>query len=302
MRGFYGPFLLGHALERPFELWYHVLVTQPRFIVVMDRPEQANWLQRAALHQGLPTRVIFRRYWPDGGDDNLHRKVAPEAWLDYMTSLGLDSGVLFYAGNEPTNLVGLPDWTLTALHLAEARGRGLVVGNFSTGNPPGDPLAYWRGPYAPVLEYLTANRRHLLGLHEYWRVSPDFEGTIPWLVGRFQFVLDAGFSPRIVLTESGYNLNEDWSMGSWRDAGLTPAAYYSQFEQAWELAYKDSPVEGACVFVWNSGGSEHKPMSVEDADDWKRLLELYHLTYPAPEPTPPTEPPGCSPLARLLRR
>ena len=267
----------------------HCQALQPSALVIMGAPTFAS-----ELADLLPdTRVIFRD-WPDG---TLAEVADPVARVNRMAAACPNPRVILYTNNEPhpSGAQKWAEWTVTAMQRADYLGRRLCVGNWSVGTPEPDTwLAEWR----PVLSSLQGTD-HLLGLHEYQAMSWGWDFT-PWLVGRYQNVLDAcrtmGFAcPRIVITECGMDGNLSSDKG-WKTAHLTEgeyADYMADMIDLWRW-----PVVGACIFSWgNSGGWD--AFDVSQAQTFqRRMVEL--AATPTPEPPPiPELPPTTDLEARL---
>lgn len=108
------------------------------------------------------------------------------------------------------------NWVLQfAYHLsvlANAEGWRVCGPNWSTGTPEIDA---WESEGGLLfLRYCAKNRdKCALAIHEYSLDANDIQSVAPWLVGRFQFVLDVcddhGIShPRILITEFGWAYND----------------------------------------------------------------------------------------------
>jgi hypothetical protein len=117
------------------------------------------------LHKLLPNAVVIHRnYGLTKGDEDLHKRISPQQWLDLRGKEG-DGGVWLYLENEPGFSPEMLDWTARMMELCIPRGIKLVVGNWSVGTP--DPDHDW--PKAKQVLTLASQHRDLfiIGLHEY---------------------------------------------------------------------------------------------------------------------------------------
>jgi hypothetical protein len=210
----------------------HLLKIQPAAVLAMDGLGLAQEIKAA-----LPnTLVIHRNYGITNGDDDIHKRVSPEKWLD-LRAKESDGGIYLYTTNEPGFSQDCLDWHVHLMELAAARSVRLVIGNFGVGTPGADD---W-GRAQRMLELLDQHRElFILGLHEYacgiitsglYGGYPDNAGVQPgtpggqnlipkdkwpadvstvtmFHMGRFNFLLTYcklhGLNPpRIILTEHG---------------------------------------------------------------------------------------------------
>jgi hypothetical protein len=233
-------------------------------------------LARELAAQGF--KVVYRDYWPEQGDDNLHLKVKPAAWFDHMAGLNLPADTIIIAGNEPTRQYPeLVDWSLESMDLARARGWRLAVGSFSTGNPS---QFDWDDVLLPLLEALQ-DGWHVLSTHEY--ITTAFKISTPWHVGRFKYALDAcrvhGLKPpRIFITETGLDVT-----GSWQSLGLSAAAFAGEVGQAVREVWRPAGVEMAALFSLGAWSIEHSGHTWE-FDVTPALEELAKIGQEEPMP------------------
>ncbi len=247
------------------------------WILVESEPHQANEI--AQMRPDLT--VVYRDYWPPStGDDNLHRQVTPEQYIDRMLSLDLAPDILWHVNNEPTEYSSLTPWLLETLDRADRIGRRLVVGNFSTGTPEPN---YWRSTLASLLERLSGTW-HVLGLHEY--INGDLDRSDPWFIGRYQFVLDACSArdiepPLMAITEHGYDL-----VGSWQSLGLSAEEFaYSLQHTCGRYAVHNIP---ALLFSYGAWGDTWE-FDVLPAMDALAARQWPTLTLPEKPLVPPDE-------------
>lgn len=150
-----------------------------------------------------------------------------------------------------------------------------------------------------------------------------------WHCGRFRFLVRAcekmGIQPpRIILTEHGMDdvsdikgwantllrtpgydsirgwksLRTQWQL--WMPQWSPDWAYFEQLKWADEVIYKDSVVEGQCVFSWGHSSDLWEQFDVSEANDFQTALEAYakeaDVTQPPViEPPPPVvQPPAPS--------
>ena len=151
------------------------------------------------------------------------------------------------AMNEPSKEISEEDWiaecNMEIARLALESGRRYLAFGWSGGTPEVD---FWENP--TVLEYLELCGEHedLLGisLHEY-SFTDNLRDGYPYLVGRFQFLLDVCDDynieyPTIVIGEFG-----------WREASLRPSpdSFVSQLTWAQDV-YKAYPhIAGAAIWT-----------------------------------------------------
>lgn len=213
----------------------HLGKINPTAVLLMDGLGLAQ-----DIHATLPdTVVIHRNYGITKGDDDVHKKVSPERWLD-LRAVESSTGIWLYTTNEPAFDTETIDWHVRLMERCVVRGVRLVVGNWGVGNPGADD---WNKAKR-MLELLAEHPElFILGLHEYgcgvmtsglYGGYPDHAGVQPgelggknlipsgnWPAsletpehittfhcGRFRFLLNYCSQakikpPRIILTEHG---------------------------------------------------------------------------------------------------
>lgn len=147
-------------VKDPARLKNHLMKLQPSAVLVLDGLGLAQEIKAA-----LPnTLVIHRNYGITNGDEDLHKRLSPQAWLD-LRGKEADGGVGLYLENEPGFSKEMLDWTALVMQLCIPRGIKLAVGNWAVGTP--DPDHDW--PLAKQVLQLASDHRDLfvIGLHEY---------------------------------------------------------------------------------------------------------------------------------------
>jgi len=258
-----------------------------RYVLIADNTGMANRIAR----ERPGVQVVYRDFWPrpDFGDDDLHLFTTPAAWIARMNGLGLDPGIWWYSGNEPTGeWARLAGWIEQVIPLANTVGRHLVVGNFSVGVPEPED---WNGPLLPVLKVLR-DGKHTLGLHEY--MVESCAASQPHYVARFLKAWDAasraGYArPHTLITEAGFDLRGSWVIQCQGSA----ARFAQEFQKAAKLYYLHG-IDGVFHFSFGpwSRGKPGEPGYTGDFDVRPALAELAKVTTPVPTIyTPPQEEP-----------
>jgi|CXWL01.1.fsa_nt_gi hypothetical protein len=151
--------------------------------------------------------------------------------------------------------------------------------------------------------------------HEAW--PDDVSKITMWHCGRFNFLVKAcakmGIKPpRIILTEHGMDDVSDikgWAETLLKTPGYTSIrgwkslktwwqfqfpdwspeqAYFEQLAWADRTIYKDSVVEGQCVFSWGHSSNNWDQFDVSEAGEFQKLMEAYAGSVPPMiEPPPP---------------
>lgn len=146
----------------------HISALQPKWILYKD-----NFSYAVKIARMLPKTVVIHRDWSGYlGDDDLPRKVTPQAWLDGQRKLG-SLNIWRYCLNESGFDDRVLAWINSAIEINAQSNEPLhlVIGNFSAGTPNPDA---WKTPAAvKLLHYLDMYRQWLvLGLHEYFAAVP----------------------------------------------------------------------------------------------------------------------------------
>lgn len=207
-------------------LFSHLVVLNPRFIIVLDEPGLAR-----ELADRFPQCTVMFRWNGDGGDAGVFRRKAPQQWLSMMLGkLQGDRRIMLYTNNESGLPADLIQWLTELIPLANQLDVKLCCINLQTGNPQpekrdddGNIIKESEWEFAKsLLALLAVNRQHVLGLHEYagavitsglYGGYPDNAGVEPgkpggmnliprgnwpedvskvtrYHVGRFKFLLD----------------------------------------------------------------------------------------------------------------
>lgn len=236
----------------------HILIYRTTATDVADyakSPEDAAVSTWTLLMYKLPPEIkaIRGRVWVEIGNEQDKNRAD---WLGhYYVALGK------LALNEGYRICG-PGW--------------------STGEPEPEhwETAGWRA-------YLTLCQQNpdrlAISCHEYSLDANNIEAGYPWLVGRFQFLLDAcrkmGIAPpQIFVTEAGW-VHNDMPVGK---------AAENQIKQLAELYAQHPSVKAA--FLWSLiGGGDKKELAAK-LNAQIPFVSLYTLTASFPDPTPPTPP------------
>jgi hypothetical protein len=210
----------------------HLAKVQPSVALVMDGLGLAKEIKTM-----LPNTLVVHRNWGiTQGDDDVHKRVSPEDWLN-LRAKESEGGFYLNTTNEPGFNDECINWHIDLMQRAAKRGVRLVVGNFAVGTPGPDD---W-GQAKQMLQLLDQYRDlFVLGLHEYacgvitsglYGGAPnnagvqigatggkdlvpkdkwpqDVSGITLWHCGRFKFLMNYcqknGIKPpRIILTEHG---------------------------------------------------------------------------------------------------
>lgn len=326
----------------------HLQKINPSTVLVLDGLGLAQEI-KAMLPDCI---VIHRNYGVTKGDDNLQKRISPEAWLD-LRAKEAEGGLYLYTVNEPAFDQQCVDWHVQLMEECVQRSIHLVVGNWAVGNPGADD---W-GRARRMLELLDQHRSlFILGLHEYacgiitsglFGGYPDNAGVQPgkpggqnliprdrWPVdvtkitmfhcGRFKFLVNYCQNnnlkpPRIILTEHGMDDVSDikpWSekldktahylsIRGWKslrnqwNSWFNPLgwsaerAYFEQLKWADQTIYRNSPVEGQCVFSWGHSSGDWEQFDVAEAGEFQSLLEAYAQNEE--KPPVPVVPPEVQP-------
>lgn len=270
--------------QSSLQAWFKA--AQPEATVVMDSPLLAQTLKGLSPS----TLVIHRTYHPR--DSDFENYLSPQDWLKAFAV----AGVALQVSNEP-NPSGVYldryfDWLISLMQIATAQGVQLVVGNFAVGTPNEVDIA--AGRYDRLLQAL-AQSQHLLGLHEYFNLSPLADA--PYLVGRFKFWLDRAHAlgisrPKVVITEHGHDLGN----GGWKTALPSSAVFIQYLKEARSLYLPyDIPV---CIFCYGYGANHQwESWDVEDAPDVLSFMKSYsERSSPMPEVQAPVNPIAQMPM------
>ncbi len=272
MTSFYGYNIAARGVKNPTALIEHVVKAKPRWLAVMDGLALAQQLQTASKE----TNVIHRNYGVTNGDDDVHKRYTPQAWLD-LHKFDIDAGMWLMTTVEPGWSKEVIDWHVALMKLCIPDKIKLVIGNFSVGTP--DPNNLEIG--LPMFRLLDDHRdQFALGLHEYanavitsgfvggapngitesgTRVHPDYTqpGSWPlngeariltkWHCGRFQFItkycqLNGINPPRIVLTETGFDDVSDikwWSKNLVHTPPYADIGAYKTLPNYWRTIFPD---------------------------------------------------------------
>lgn len=190
---------------------------------------------------------------------------SPEDFLNRWGELG-KNGLTLNVSNEPTgypmsdqpdNLQRLADWTLELLKLATARGISVCVLNFATGHPmlvKGPNGTEWPSVFDGVLRYVSEQRLHLIGLHEYLPGVGinDRVGRIGALINRCTTL---GIKPpRVVITEYGVDNNGPAALDGYKSRNWPGDFYahelYNHIETTYRAPLESGVLEGLAVFVY----------------------------------------------------
>jgi hypothetical protein len=308
----------------------HLAKIQPTVVLCLDGLGLAQEL-KAMLPDAL---VIHRNYGVTGKDDDVYKRVEPQAWLDKRAK-ETEGGIYLYTTNEPGFDDQCLNWHIQLMQLAAKKGVRLVIGNWAVGNPRPEDWPKAR----QMLELLDQHRDlFVLGLHEYgcgvltsgfYGGYPDNAGVQPgkpggqnlipkdnwpqdvskitkFHCGRFNFLINYcqqnGIKPpRIVLTEHGMDdvsdikewaktlevnkpylnirgwktLQSQWNKWYNPDGWSAERAYFEQLAWADRVIYRNSAVEGQCIFSWGHTSDEWEQFDVADASELQSLLETY---------------------------
>ena len=255
-------------------------------VLCVDKDEHIAFVKEFALE--FPQVQFVGRMVdvnPDGGeprDGKWHTKpldarnyvCSPEDFLNAWGDLGRD-GLLLNVSNEPNgyadgdNLTRLAAWTLEVLELATARGIACCVLNFATGHPlvvRGSSGIEWANTFDAVLRYVSANRQHAIGLHEYLPGVGinDRVGRLGALVNRCNTL---GITPpRVIITEYGTDYNGLPGIDGYKSRGWGGDLYATVLSdtvtQVYQAYIEGGVLEGAAVFVY-AGGERWKGFDVE---------------------------------------
>lgn len=255
-------------------------------VLCVDKTEHIQYVQEFARE--FPAVQFVGRLVdvnPDGGeprDGKWHTKpqdernylCSAEDFLSAWGDLGRD-GLLLNVSNEPNgyadgdNLTRLAAWTLEVLELATTRGIACCVLNFATGHPlvvRGAGGSEWTSTFDAVLRYVSANRQHAIGLHEYLPGTGvnDRVGRIGAMVNRCTTL---GIQPpRVVITEYGVDYNGLPGIDGYKSRGwggdLYATVLSDTVKQVYEPFISSGVLEGAAVFVY-AGGERWKGFDVE---------------------------------------
>ena len=212
--------------DRDF-LLKHLVKLQPPAVLIMDAAGFARDVKAA-----LPNTIVIHRSWGAKGDDDIHKQLNPQQWVEQKRKEVDGSDLWCYTSNEPEFSDELLNWHVEVMQLAAKEGLKLVVGNWSVGKP-NDVDNDWKRARR-MLELLDQHHdTMILGLHEYacGVISSGFIGGTPeerglimpeswpqdvskigamWHCGRFNFVVrycqNEGIRPpRIIITEHGFD-------------------------------------------------------------------------------------------------
>lgn len=255
----------------------HLLKIQPTTVLVMDSLGLAKEI-KALLPNCV---VIHRNYSVTKGDDDVHKRVSPQQWLD-LRAKESEGGIYLYTTNEPAFDTQTLDWHIELMRLAGPMNVKLVIGNWGVGNPQAED---W-GRAKQMLELLDRYRdRFILGLHEYWcgvptsglyGGYPDNAGVQPgtpggqnlimpdkwpkdvskitlFHCGRFKFLVNYCQTnnikpPRIILTEHGADDVSDikaWAEGLQKTPPYTSIRGWKSLRNQWNAWF------GANTLKWS---------------------------------------------------
>ena len=241
----YGLNILAHSVN-DFSALDGVMATlKPDAIVVMDEPKLSQ--KYARLYPN--TTVIHRAYNPR--DHEWQHITTPRAWVDTHKPLATD-GIVLQLYNEPLASFEVIKFTVETMAIAAAENIRLCVGNFAVGNPHEDAIL--RGDYDDLLRALDKYPQHSLGLHEYFKDTPE----TPYYIGRFRFWLQRAQllglrTPRIVLTEFGRDLGGGARDG-WRAQGWSEQDYFNRLEEARKVYALHNIA--MCVYCYGRGAGD----------------------------------------------
>lgn len=213
----------------------HLVAIDPVSVLVMDDMDKCRELKRL-----LPDCIVIYREHGSEGDETVHKRMSPEAWLKHRAGMAA-GGIWQYTTNEPGYDKDILQWHVWLMEQAVVTKTPLVVGNFATGLPKPEEWGLARR----FLELLAAHPDlFILGLHQYaagvatsglyggypdnagadpskpnevgknlippeaW--PPSAEGITTFHMGRQRFLLDycklAGIRPpRMIITETGFD-------------------------------------------------------------------------------------------------
>jgi len=213
----------------------HLVAIDPAAVLVMDDLDKCRELKRL-----LPDAIVIYREHGSEGDETVHKRMSPEAWLKHRGGMAA-GGIWQYTTNEPGYDKDILQWHVWLMEQAVVTKTPLVVGNFATGLPKPEEWGLARR----FLELLAAHPDlFILGLHQYaagvatsglyggypdnagadpskpnevgknlippeaW--PPSAEGITTFHMGRQRFLLDycklIGIRPpRMIITETGFD-------------------------------------------------------------------------------------------------
>lgn len=174
---------------------------------------------------GKEAVIVHRHYLDldnngDGDEDELYKRIAPDAWLNIVQAEGAN-GVLLQYHNEPVITASTVDDfvanNVALIKAAHARKLHVAVGAFSVANPAEKLIT--SGAFDPMLLALDADDALLL--HEYFIKRPTDESEHGFLCGRVEWWLERMVLLKcrcrtVVIGEYGRDLGGGQHDG-WRD-------------------------------------------------------------------------------------
>lgn len=169
----------------------------------------------------------------------------------------------------------LAEFMTEMFYIMSPRGYKLLAFGWSAGEPETN---HWQGP--KMLDFLrlaSSTDRLGIALHEY-SLSPDGKNAYPYLIGRFQFLLEACDKnsigrPQIFITEWGWMYD---------DIGDTPL---EDIRWAAKLVYHVPEVKMAAL--WYLGGGANWGGIADKAIKLLEPIEKLSLSYPGFTESPP---------------
>lgn len=284
------------------------------YAAVVDHIDRYIELRESELVRMPILRVINK------DDAEWHQKKTPAQWVEMMASVFEHGPIYLQCLNEPNGYVDmkpLATWLIEVMRIVPTHVT-LVVGNFAVGHP--DKLRVVGGEFDELLKAVSQSR-HWLGLHEYFKTDPLVQPDRNYQVGRFAMFderlerlrqFDGVQYPqlKIVATEFGRDVGGGRGRNGdgWKGTGWSADEYANKLINAAQDIYtKRTPPIPVCVFSLGGGfslgddGQEWESFAIDDTILGRMETANNNINAPTGS-LPPTKPPGCLPVAWVVRK